>query len=156
MKKQQVIGVPNQNGPLLADTRSLPWHRLGDGIDIQLLRYSRVTGEWALYVRMHPGSRIAPHKHLSAGEFFVTKGELLYDVGSAPAGYYGYEALGEVHSEARADVETEYLFLGHGPVAFHAADGHIEFVLDWEFYKRLTEGESMPSVTDEAVTGDAA
>ena len=150
MTKQRPVGGLGEDGPVLADSRLLPWIKLGDGIDIKVLRYSRTSGEWALFVRMQPGSKIAPHKHLSAGEFFVTKGELLYDVGSAPAGMYGYEALGEFHSEARAEVETEYLFLGRGPVLFSGPDGRLEFVLDWEFYKQLAEGSSMPSVTDNA------
>lgn len=148
MTKQRPVGNLGDDGPVLADARSLPWHKLGEGIEIKVLRLSRTTGEWALYVRMQPGSKIAPHKHLSAGEFFVTKNELLYDVGSAPAGTYGYEALGEIHSQARADVETEYLFLGRGPVLFSGPDGQLEFVLDWEFYQQLARGSSMPSVTE--------
>lgn len=132
---------PGATGALLADTSQLPWYSLGEGIEFQLLRFCAVTGRWALYVRMQPGSRILPHKHLSSGEFFVTKGELLYDVGSAPAGVYGYEALGEVHEVARADVETEYLFIGHGPVAYPAEDGTIAYVLDYEFLRRVADGE---------------
>jgi hypothetical protein len=135
---------------VLADTNKARWHRLGDGIDVQLLRYSRVTGEYALYVRMQPGAKIARHRHLSAGEFFVTKGDLLYDVGSAPAGVYGYEALSEVHAEARAEVETEYLFLGRGAVEFPSDDGRAAFIMDWEFYEGLAAGEHRPSVTEHA------
>ncbi len=138
------------DGPVLAAIASRPWIALGDGIDIKVLRYSRVTGEWALYVRMQPGSKIIPHKHLSAGEFFVTKGELIYDVGSAPAGTYGYESLGEIHSEARADRETEYLFLGRGAVAYPGADGRIDFVLDVDFLRDLVSGAGKPSVTEKA------
>jgi hypothetical protein len=139
-----------EDGPVIADTRQLRWHTLGDGIAFQLLRFSRVTGEWALYVRMQPGSKIATHKHLSAGEYFVTRGELIYDVGRASAGTYGYEALGEVHAEAHVDVETEYLFLGRGPVAFTAPGGRVEFILDWEFVKRIADGERVISVTESA------
>lgn len=150
MKKPAPVENLGEDGPVLADTRALPWLALGDGIEVKVLRYSSVTGEWALYVRMQPGSRITPHKHLSAGEFFVTKGELLYDVGSAPVGYYGYEALGEVHSEARAEVETEYLFLGRGAVAYPSADGRIDFVLDVDFLRELVEGRLQNSVTERA------
>lgn len=139
-----------EDGPVLADTRQLPWLSLGEGIDVKVLRYSSVTGEWALYVRMQPGARITPHKHLSAGEFFVTKGELLYDVGSAPVGHYGYEAIGEIHNEARAEVETEYLFLGRGAVAYPAADGRIDFVLDVDFLRELVKGRLQSSVTERA------
>ena len=145
-----VSDKPGTDGPVLTDTNRAPWHELGEGIEAQVLRYSPTTGEFALFVRMQPGSRIAPHKHLSAGEFFVTKGELIYDVGRAPAGVYGYEALGEVHEEARAEVETEYLFLGRGAVAFIGTDGGVEFVVDWESYRDLVEGGEVNSITDAA------
>lgn len=138
---------PGKQGALLADTRSLPWYSLGEGISFQLLRFCEVTGRWALFVRMQPGSRILPHKHLSSGEFFVTKGELLYDVGSAPAGVYGYEAIGEIHEVARAEVETEYLFLGHGPVAYPDDRGGIAYVLDYEFLKSVADGNVKANVT---------
>jgi hypothetical protein len=73
MEKPQAVDELGRDGPVLADTNRLPWYSLGDGLEVQVLRYSRVTGEWALYVRMQPGAKITPHKHLSAGEFFVTR-----------------------------------------------------------------------------------
>ena len=150
MSKPEAVTTLGVDGPVLAAIATQPWVPLGDGIAIKVLRYSRVTGEWALYVRMQPGSKIVTHKHLAAGEFFVTKGELLYDVGSAPAGTYGYEALGEVHSEARAERETEYLFLGRGAVAYPGADGRIDFVLDVDYLRELVAGQSKQSVTEKA------
>lgn len=150
MPKPAAVKELGQDGPVLADTTRLPWYALGDGLEVQVLRYSRVTGEWALFVRMQPGSKITPHKHLSAGEFFVTKGELLYDVGSAPAGHYGYEAIGEYHAEARADVLTEYLFLGRGAVAYPADDGRIDFILDVDFLRELIAGHRANDVTERA------
>lgn len=141
---------PGTDGSVLSDTHRAPWHALGEGIDVQVLRYSPTTGEFALYVRMQPGARIAAHKHLSAGEFFVTKGELIYDVGRAGVGVYGYEAISEVHEEARAEVETEYLFLGRGAVAFIDRDGGVEFVVDWEAYRDLAQGSEVSRITDAA------
>ncbi len=141
------VHIPGQEGAVLANTHELPWYTLGDGIEFQLLRYSPVTGEWALFVRMQAGAKILPHIHLSAGEFFVTKGELKYDRGSAPAGVYGYEAVSEVHNEARTDELTEFLFLGRGSVAYPDTTGEIQFILDWEFLKRVTEGEKLEQVT---------
>jgi hypothetical protein len=38
---------PGKTGPILADTNALTWHNIGEGIEIQLLRYSEVTGEYA-------------------------------------------------------------------------------------------------------------
>ncbi len=147
MSGSAVEHMPGKEGAVLANTNTLPWHQLGDGIEFQLLRYSKITGEWSLFVRMQPGTKLLPHIHLSAGEFFVTKGELKYDAGSAPAGVYGYESLGEVHNEARADELTEFLFLGRGPVAYPDEQGQVQFILDWEFLKRITEGESLEQVT---------
>jgi hypothetical protein len=139
---------PGKTGPILADTNALTWHNIGEGIEIQLLRYSEVTGEYSLYVRMHPGSRIASHKHYSIGHFFITKGELKYDQGSAPKGVYGYESLGEIHNEARADELTEYFFMGSGPTAFLDQNGEVEFILDWEFYKNALEDDISHSVNE--------
>ena len=156
MSKLEAVAELGVDGPVLAAIADRPWVSLGDGLDIKVLRYSRVTGEWALYVRMQPGAKIIPHKHLSAGEYFVTKGELLYDVGSAPAGTYGYESLGEVHSEARAERETEYLFLGRGAVAYPGADGRIDFVLDVDFLRALVSGRGQPSVTERSAAEKAA
>ena len=147
MTKPSLVQRLGDDGPVLAQTRTLMWHPLGDGIEIQVLRFSKVTGEWALFVRMQPGSKIVFHRHLSPGEFFVTKGELKYDVGCAPAGTYGYEALFEEHGEARADELTEYLFLGRGAVAYPGADGRIDFILDAQFLERLVTGNESHRVT---------
>jgi hypothetical protein len=88
---------PGKEGAVLADTNQLPWYSLGEGIEFQLLRYSRVTGE--------------------------------------------------VHKEARTDELTEFLFLGRGPVSYPDEEGNIQFILDWEFLKRITEGEDLERVT---------
>lgn len=128
---------PGAIGPMLGNTRELPWHALGDGLEFQLLRFSEVTGDFTLFVRMHPGAKIAPHTHYGTGQFFVTKGELKYDLGNAPAGTFGYEAQGEVHNEARADELTEYFFVGTGSSVFTAEDGTVESILDWQALKRI-------------------
>ena len=94
---------PGATGPLLGNTEKLRWHDLGGGVAFQLLRLCEVTGDFTLFVRMQPGAKIAPHTHYGTGQFFVTKGELKYDRGNAPAGTFGYEAQGEVHNEAHAD-----------------------------------------------------
>ncbi|MEM9168036.1 MAG: cupin domain-containing protein [Pseudomonadota bacterium] len=141
---------PSSLGDIIINTNTAPWHDLGEGTTFQLLRFSEVTGDWALYVRMAPGATFAPHKHLSDGEYFVTKGELVYDVGSAPAGTYGYEPIGSIHHEAHCTVETELLFLGHGPVAFTAEDGSIRFILDYEFLKGIADQKVDADISGEA------
>jgi hypothetical protein len=130
----------------IADTKP---HQLGQGTTIRLLRYSEETGDWVLWVEMQPGATFAPHWHLGHGQYFVTKGELIYDVGSAPAGTYGYEPIGSRHAEARCDEVTEYLFMGHGAVAFTDEAGEVRFILNHEFLRDLDKGLHQPDISNE-------
>lgn len=130
----------------IADSRA---HELGQGTTIRLLRYSEETGDWVLWVEMQPGATFAPHWHLGHGQYFVTKGELLYDVGSAPAGTYGYEPIGSRHNEARCEQVTEYLFMGHGAVAFTGPDGDVRFILNHEFLRDLAQGALVSDISNE-------
>ncbi|HAN28531.1 MAG TPA: hypothetical protein DCP75_12570, partial [Haliea salexigens] len=77
---------PGISGDLIVNLKDVPFLELGTGTRIKLLRYSEETGDWVLWVSMQPGATFAPHWHLGHGQYFVTKGELLYDVGSAPEG----------------------------------------------------------------------
>ena len=86
------------------------------------------------------GARFAPHRHLSNSEYYVTRGELLYDVGSAPEGTYGYEPVGSVHTQARCEVDTEMLFIGRGAVVFTGEASAPRFILDNEFLHGITAG----------------
>ncbi len=128
---------PGQSGDLIVNLEDVPFVELGSGTHIKLLRYSEETGDWVLWVHMEPGATLAPHWHLGHGQYFVTSGELIYDVGSAPAGTYGYEPIGSRHNEARCEQTTEYLFMGHGAVAFTDEEGAIRFVLNHEFLRDL-------------------
>ena len=129
-----------KTGDLIVNIADAQPHELGQGTTIRLLRYSEETGDWVLWVSMQPGATFAPHWHLGHGQYFVTKGELIYDVGSAPAGTYGYEPIGSRHSEARCEVPTEYLFMGHGAVAFTDEAGEVRFILNHEFLRDLAKG----------------
>jgi anti-sigma factor ChrR (cupin superfamily) len=129
-----------KTGDLIVNIADAAVHELGQGTSIRLLRYSEETGDWVLWVSMQPGATFAPHWHLGHGQYFVTKGELIYDVGSAPAGTYGYEPIGSRHSEARCEVPTEYLFMGHGAVAFTDEAGEVRFILNHEFLRDLASG----------------
>ena len=129
---------PGKQGDLIVNLKDVSAVELGTGTTIKLLRYSEETGDWVLWVSMEPGATFAPHWHLGHGQYFVTKGELIYDVGSAPAGTYGYEPIGSRHSEARCEQPTEYLFMGHGAVAFTDEDESIRFILNHEFLRDLS------------------
>jgi anti-sigma factor ChrR (cupin superfamily) len=139
-----------KTGDLIVNIADVRAHELGQGTSIRLLRYSEETGDWVLWVSMQPGATFAPHWHLGHGQYFVTKGELIYDVGSAPAGTYGYEPIGSRHSEARCEVPTEYLFMGHGAVAFTDEAGEVRFILNHEFLRDLAAGASRADISRSA------
>jgi anti-sigma factor ChrR (cupin superfamily) len=139
-----------KTGDLIVNIADARAHELGQGTSIRLLRYSEETGDWVLWVSMQPGATFAPHWHLGHGQYYVTKGELIYDVGSAPAGTYGYEPIGSRHSEARCEVPTEYLFMGHGAVAFTDEAGEVRFILNHEFLRDLASGALKADVSKAA------
>ena len=73
----------SEAGDILVDTKQLDWLDVGGGTYFKILRACVKTGEWALYVKMDPGAKFQPHRHQGSGQFFITKGELIYDVGKA-------------------------------------------------------------------------
>lgn len=136
-----------KQGDIIVNIADALPHELGQGTTIRLLRYCEVSGDWVLWVEMQPGATFAPHWHLGHGQYFVTKGELIYDVGSAPAGTYGYEPIGSRHSEAHCKEPTEYLFMGHGAVAFTDDEGGFRFILNHEFLRDLSRGALQPDIS---------
>jgi anti-sigma factor ChrR (cupin superfamily) len=139
---------PGQRGGTLADINTIPWVTLGEGVKFKLLRYCEVTGDWVLYVQLQPGVKFGRHKHITPAEFFITKGELVFERGSARAGVYGYEEIGEIHEEACGMEETEFLYTGHGPVAFIDKDDKFLFLADLEFYKNAAAGNLAHNIMD--------
>jgi hypothetical protein len=147
---------PGRPGPLLADIPSIPWADLGEGARFKLLRYSEVTGDWVLFVQLAPGTKFGRHRHISPAEFYITKGELVFEQGSAKAGTYGYEVYGEIHEEAAGVSETEFLYFGHGPVTFIDENDQVQFVVDLDFYRRAWKGDLTDGVVDEEASRMAA
>lgn len=141
---------PSNTGDLIVSIGDVEPVELGSGTTVRLLRFSEETGDWVLWVHMQAGATFAPHWHLGHAQYYVTKGELIYDVGSAPAGTYGYEPIGSRHNEARCEVETEYIFMGHGAVAYPEPDGTIGFILNHEFLRDLAKGETRHDISKEA------
>jgi hypothetical protein len=130
-----------EQGDILANIHTMPWLEVGGGTRFKVFRACRVTGDWALYVNMQPGAAFQPHRHQGPGQFFITRGELLYEVGSAPEGTYGFEPVFAEHSQARCEVETEMLFIGSGAVTYFKDDGSIDYVFDATSLIQLCEGE---------------
>jgi anti-sigma factor ChrR (cupin superfamily) len=122
---------------VLQDVGQLRWIPLGKGIELRLLFTSGETGRWTVLFRCQPGSFIPRHKHFGAGEYFVVKGRMVYRMGEAPAGTYGYEPLGVTHDRTEFPEYTELLFTNFGPVAFLNEDDSVASILDHTALSRM-------------------
>ena len=85
--------INSNAGDIIKDTNKMEWIEVGGGSRFKVLRACLKTGDWTLYVQMDPGAAFQAHRHQGSGEFFITKGELIYDIGRAPAGTYGFEPV---------------------------------------------------------------
>ena len=134
-------------GDILANINEMQWLDVGGGTYFKVLRLCEKTGQWVLYVRMEPGARFQPHRHEGWGQFFITKGELIYDVGSAQTGTYGFEPIFAVHHEAGCEVETEMLFMGESAVTYFTPDGDIDYVMNVQALNSVAEGRKQLDVS---------
>lgn len=121
----------------LTTPANMTWANLAEGIDFTLLYSSAETGRWTVLFRAQPGSFFGPHRHLGAGEYYVTKGRMTYRMGEAPAGTYGYEPLDVVHDHTAFPEYTELLFTNYGPIAFLDDRGEISSILDHKLLEDL-------------------
>lgn len=128
------------DGDILADTAVMDWLDVGGGTKFKVLRLCEYTGHWALYVNMQPGARFQAHRHEGVGQFFITKGELIYDAGKATPGTYGFEPIFAVHVDAHCEVETEMLFLGQGAVTYLDEAGNVDYVFNVQLLKEALAG----------------
>ena len=94
-------------GDLLANIHELEWLNVGGGTQFKILRICEKTGQ-----------------------FIILSGELIYDVGTATAGTYGFEPVFAEHSDAHCVVETEMLFLGEGAVTYFTPEGEVDYVFN--------------------------
>ena len=128
-------------GDLLANIHELEWLDVGGGTQFKILRLCEKTGQWALYVHMEPGARFQAHRHEGTGQFFIMSGELIYDVGNAAQGTYGFEPIFAEHRDAHCVVETEMLFLGEGAVTYFTPEGEIDYVFNAMTLKAAQSGD---------------
>ena len=133
-------------GDILANVNELDWLDVGGGTQFKVLRICEKTGQWALYVHMDPGAHFQAHRHEGTGQFFILSGELIYDVGSAPAGTYGFEPVFAEHRHAHCLVETEMLFLGDGAVTYFTPEGKIDYVFNAMSLKAAQEGAAQLNI----------
>jgi len=120
----------SEDGDILANIHQMDWLDVGAGTHFKVLRLCETTGQWALYVHMAPGARFQAHRHEGNGQFFVTKGELIYDAGRATPGTYGFEPIFATHLDAHCEQETEMLFMGEGAVTYLHEDGSVDYVFN--------------------------
>ena len=129
-----------ENTEILIQTDDLPWVKMGEGVDIKVLRVSEETGFWSAIIRMQPGAIFAAHKHLAAADFLILKGKLKYRMGEAGEGAYGYEPTGAVHDVTTCDEETVLTFNAFGPSIFYNEDGSVGQILNHETALELMHG----------------
>ena len=142
-------------GDILANIHDMEWLYVGGGTHFKVLRLCEQTGQWALYVHMAPGARFQAHRHEGTGQFFVTKGELIYDAGRAGPGTYGFEPIFAQHVDAHCVEETEMLFMGEGAVTYLKEDGSVDYVFNAQMLKAALGGDATLDIGDPATT-DAA
>ena len=98
----------------------------------RLLYFSAETGVWAVVFRWNKGFIAPGHRHLGSSHSYILKGELAVREQRFPVGTYLFEANGSHHRATEALEDTEYLFIGNGPIAFHDDQGKIEGLFGWE------------------------
>lgn len=125
---------------ILIQTNDLPWVKMGEGVDIKVLRVSAETGYWSAIIRMQPGAIFAAHKHLAPADFLILKGKLKYRMGEAGEGAYGYEPTGAVHEITTCDEETILTFNAFGPSIFYNEDGSVGQILNHETALEMMHG----------------
>jgi hypothetical protein len=89
-----------------------------DGVAMEVVSTDPSTGGFSVIFHGKAGSTFAPHIHLAGADYLILKGALNYDGELAPAGDSGYEPYGSIHEETVFPVDTEMLFITHGPVLF--------------------------------------
>ena len=125
----------------------LPWKPLGPGIEMKILNANETSGCWSVLIRMLPGSRLTPHRHIGASEFLVLKGKGSHpQAGNFKPGDYAYERAGAVHTEVRAEEEIVIYMISHGAGEFLKPDGSVMYVSDAAYIKKQTRNDIVSSL----------
>ena len=141
LEKISEAEINSDAGDIIKDTNKMDWIEVGGGSRFKVLRACLKTGDVSLYVQMDPGAAFQAHRQPGSGEFFITKGELIYDIGKAPAGTYGFEPVYAEHFDAKCEELTEMYFSGRGSVTYFDKDKNIDWILDSEWLHKLSLGE---------------
>jgi anti-sigma factor ChrR (cupin superfamily) len=92
-----------------------PWKHAGsDDVDVRLL-HREPDGRVTLHVRMEPGARIAPHRHLAAEQCYMLAGERRVGTRVYHAGDYWHAAPGSLHEASESPGGCAYLLIASRP-----------------------------------------
>jgi len=113
----------------------LPFVKIAEGAELQLLQVDIEAGLWVIRTRLHPGVTLAKHKHTGEVFAFTIAGEWKYleypEISTA--GSYLFEPAGSVHTLHTPPSNTEVTdvwFAIRGANLEYGADGGIENVVD--------------------------
>jgi anti-sigma factor ChrR (cupin superfamily) len=119
-------------------TREMRWLEYVPGQAwIKIMWTGAAFGDWAVLFRWKKGFVAPAHKHLSGSHTYILSGKLEVRSGVLNAGDYIYEPNGAVHGATTALEDTEYLFVGNGPLLNFDADGNITGYFGWEQLERM-------------------
>lgn len=124
LAETQDVAVPDDDEWIPGVDPDKSWFRL--------LYFSAESGVWAVVFRWNKGFIAPSHKHLGSSHSYILKGELAVCDERYPAGTYLFEANGKHHGATEAIEDTEYLFIGSGPLAFHSEEGEVTGLFGWE------------------------
>ena len=128
----------------LLNIDDLPWHSLGERTWFRLLRHSPESGHFVIILRLETGAKLHSHKHYGPAEFMMLKGSLAYGESVANAGSYGWEGMHARHDATNVDVDTELLFIAHGPIIFDAVGDQPGLILEGALLAGIASGETAP------------
>lgn len=130
------VGFPPAAETLHLGRDDLPWVRLGDGLELQLLHVDLNAGLWINRTRMAPGTSVTTHFHAGMVLAVTLEGRWFYKESPEQvntAGSYLFEPAGSVHTlQAAADQDgpTVTWFAIWGPNINIDANGEVLGVLD--------------------------
>ena len=108
-----------------------------EGIQFKPLRLSEESGAWTVIFRCAKDSFFPAHYHLGPAEFYMVTGRMVYRVGEAVAGDYGFEPVGAYHERTNFPEQTDLYFTAFAPIGFIDENHKIETVMDHQMIRDL-------------------
>ena len=128
---QEIQPINSELMDTLVECGKMDWIQTDEKAFIKVLHTGSESGSWTVLFRWLKGYSAPSHKHLSSSHTFILSGKLQVRDGILNAGDYVYEANGMIHHETTALEDTEYLFIGNGPILFYEEDSFTGY-MGWE------------------------